>query len=204
MPTTIMSRRGWFAVAVALILAIATTLVLVTSNDSQAGPAPSAALEKAQALASAPDLPVEILPEDETVQPADARAVAQRISEAEIPLPPGLNSAASLDWSKQSEGFGGGAMAESEIRRTLQFNANRDWLWFAAHNPLTDDQRKILDTMLDWPALRGAKDRWSKILDEILTGKTSNATAGQKQRAADLAAFRFRRTGGKPPARTGW
>jgi hypothetical protein len=151
------------------------------------------ALEKAIALARADrhdSIPAEI------VAPERSRAVAASVSRAEIPLPPGLDTAAALDWPAQS-GFGPITLAD--IHDLLQVNAARDWIWFAAHNDLTHEQREILMTVPDWPRLRGGA------LGHSVADAIPRILAGEDRAWAEqFAARQFPDHDSRPPERAAW
>lgn len=128
--------------------------------------------------------------------PEASRAVAVAIATAEIPLPPGLNTAAALDWPGQS-GFG--PITVADVRDLLEVNAARDWIWFAAHNDLTPEQRLILSEVPRWPRLRdsGLGASFAAAIDRILDGDSD-------EWVQEFAARQFPEWNGRPPRTPGW
>jgi hypothetical protein len=132
----------------------------------------------------------------EAIAPEQSRAVAAAISAAEIPLPPGLDTATTLDWPGQS-GFG--PVTVTDVRDLLQANAAFDWVWFAAAAELTGDHREIVTQIPDWPRFRGSHGLGAR-LREVFT----SALAGDRTPAQDFAATQFRQHGGRPPPPIPW
>jgi hypothetical protein len=105
-----------------------------------------------------------------------AAAIAAEYGE-DVPLPPGWNSAAKLDWSKQN---GGQAVSTTDIQSLVQHNAIADWISYAARQPsLTADERTILAQVPDWAVVRGSQwgeDVLRPMVQAVLSGDRSAAT----------------------------
>lgn len=161
-------------IAAAVVLATIAAVMIGSNTDSTAGTAPSSALLKARALAEKPAerSPRTLLTGDAqappTYAPESAGAAAKRIAEAEIPLPPGLDSAGGLVWERQGMG---GPVPETLIRDLLESNAARDWIWYAATHDLTTDQREIVSLLLRWPGVRPATRWLQPKIEAVLDGK---------------------------------
>lgn len=132
----------------------------------------------------------------EIVTADESRAVAEAISTAEIPLPPGLDTAAALDWPGQSS-FG--PLTTSDIRDLLEANAARDWIWHAAHHRLTDEQRQILREIPEWRRVRGNPlgDMVRDAVERILRGEDG-------EWACRFARKQYPEWDGSPPANAAW
>jgi xanthine dehydrogenase iron-sulfur cluster and FAD-binding subunit A len=133
------------------------------------------AIERSAALtrASREELP------DEPVTPAAARAVAAAIGAAEIPQPPGADSAGAIDWEQRC---GGDAITLGELHELLELGAARDWLRYASRHRLTAEQRLILSDVPRWPRLRD-----DPLGDEVAAAVTALLADGDAEPARALA-----------------
>jgi hypothetical protein len=148
-------------------------------------------LEKSIALTHATrEISTEIIPPDQS------REVAAAISAAEIPLPPGFDTATTLNWPGQS-GFG--PITVPDVHDLLEANAAFDWVWFAATTELTGDHRQIVIQIPDWPRCRGTSGL-GLYLREVFT----SALAGDRAPAREFAATQFRHQGGRRPPPIPW
>ncbi|HXE43907.1 MAG TPA: hypothetical protein VN635_01805 [Conexibacter sp.] len=175
-----------------------SVLGLIFSIDARSEPsAVSSPLDKSQALVESPSPAVGVPSADvgPAIEPAAARDVARGISEAEVPLPPGLNTAAALDWQRQSDT---GPITAGDVRSLLQANAARDWVWYATHATLTPQETTILEQIPEWPALRG------NALGEIYQGAIARILAGDREYGQAFAARQFRERGGEPARDVSW
>jgi hypothetical protein len=98
-------------------------------------------------------------------------------------------------WPGQS-GFG--PITLVDVYDLLEVNAARDWIWFAAHNDLTAEQRQVLTDVPRWPRLResGIGRTYAEAIERVL--------AGDRDWAQQFAVTQFRGLGGRPPEGTAW
>ncbi|WP_320672366.1 hypothetical protein [Patulibacter defluvii] len=188
--------------ALAVVAAVAVALILLMSNSAQSEPNgnadPATPLGKVAALKTAPTLTRAPGEGEASYAPSEVRKVAAVVSAAEIPLPPGLNTASTIPWDRQAGAIGYRQLPDSEVRRLLQTNALFDWLWYAAHNDLTAEQREIVLSIPSWPAFRDSAVRghFEDAIDRI-------AVKGDRKFGEDFTAKLFPEKG-HPPAPTGW
>lgn len=159
-------------------------LLIRAAEEAFADPADAAAplrrteaIERSAALtrATRDDLP------GEPIAPAAARAVAAAICAAEIPLPPGVDSSAVRDCEARREADG--PLTLAELHDLLELGAARDWLWYAARNPLTAEQRLILNDVPRWPRLR--EDRLGDEVGAAVTALLADGDPGPARALAD-------------------
>lgn len=187
---------------------IVASLVLGSSlfNDradaQNQAPMPSTAVAMSRALATAPALfTVDVdgslvarAAGDASPPEYDASSIEQAAKSisAEIPFPPGLNSASHFNWSDVLDsGPGGATMGDADLRRVIQANALRDWAWYAANHTLTDDERLVAKEIASWSAFRHSAGGISQYVEKVMS-------LGQTDEAKQFAAGMFRESGGRP------
>lgn len=212
--TMITSRAALVAALIVATIAGVGGLALGSSGDASAGSKSvpvtvtksSSDAEKSQALVDAPPLYTPAskglanatAAQEKTISAAGARGAAATISTNEIPLAPGLNTAQSIDWTKQSGHFGDGSVSEADVRSILEENAFRDWIWFAANNELSDADRALVEQLPSWNEFRRPDvQKWAA--DHVTT-----ALGADRQAAKEDAATLFPDFDGRPTRTTGW
>lgn len=166
------------------------TLLIRESCDDLArasDPPRTEAIERSAALTRAARDELPTAP----VAPEAARAVAAALGAAEIPLPPGLDSAAEIDWAAQAGDDG--EIALTAVRELLELSAARDWLRYAAdQRELTAEQRLILSDLPRWPCLRGGRlgDEAAAAVAALLSDGDAEPARALADRLASPAACR--------------
>lgn len=171
------ARRRSVALTASAMLAM-TVLVggIALNNGSSANAAgdPSDA-RKAEALSRAPSLMVTGVDGSVTLRADPVEYSVSEIEEAakkysaEVPFPPGLNSASHIDWAKAVDGgIGGTSMSASALQRVIQANAERDWAWYAANHDLTAEQTTIVQSISQWSGRRPARPGTTRLSDKVL------------------------------------
>lgn len=197
-------RSMYLLMAIACVVA---AILMVTNIWHRADAAPTAnatetavqglsPAEKSDLLAKTPTVTAPFGDQSAIIDPTRLRDVAKAVSGEEIPLPPGVNTAASLDWPAQAES---GPIRTDDVRRLLQANAARDWIWYAAHHELTPAERKIVLQISDWSALRGSGFAASLVEHAPRIFENPGSVW-----AIDFAMSLYPERNGRPPSNPSW